>query len=98
MAYSTVYNVTLTSADTEYNLALPAGVKEISFQARTSAAVRFAWETGKVATPTANYATCAAGAAYTEYFDIARTGSPDSQTLYLASATAGTVVEVAIWR
>lgn len=98
MAYSTVYNVTLTDADTEYSLDLPAGVVELSFQARTAAAVRFAWETGKVATPTAPYATVKAGSAYTEEFDPLREGSPDGRTLYLASAAAGTVVEVTVWR
>lgn len=84
----TVYNTTLTNADTEYSQAL-ASCKGIEFQARTSVDIRFAFVTGKVATPTAPYMTLKAGQWY--YFD----GSPT--TLFLASATAGTIVEIILW-
>ena len=84
----TLYNVTLTNADTEYSQAL-ASCKGIEFQARTAVDIRFAFVTGKVATPTAPYMTLKSGQWY--YFD----GSPT--TLYLASATAGTVVEIILW-
>jgi len=88
----TSYNVTLASADTEYSQALPANTKRISFRCRTNYDVRFAFETGKVATPTAPYSTLKAGREYTEYdLDLA------AVTLYLASSQAGVVVELECW-
>ena len=83
-----VFNKTLTNADEEYSQALTS-CKGVEFQARTEVAIRFSFETGKVATPTAPYMTLKAGQWY--YFE----GSP--ATLYLASATAGTVVEIIQW-
>lgn len=88
----TLYAVTLTSADTEYSQALPAGLRALSFKARTSVAIRWAFATGKVATPTDPYETLAAGQTY---FKENLVGA--AVTLYLASATAGTVVEVEVW-
>lgn len=90
-----IYNVTLTSANTEYSLELPANCRAWSMQARTAADVRFAFETGKVATPTAPYSTLKASGAFTspELFQ----NNTGSLTLYLASATAGTIVEVVSW-
>lgn len=84
----TVYNTTLTLANTEYSQAL-ASCQGIEFQARTSVDIRFAFVTGKVATPTAPYMTLKAGQWY--YFE----GSPT--TLYLASSTAGTIVGIILW-
>lgn len=88
----TVYNLTLTSADTEYSQALPANTREVRFRCRTAYDVRFAWVTGKVATPTAPYLTLPAGSDY--YSD---NDNLASQTLYLASAQAGVVVEIECW-
>ena len=89
---STIYNVTLTSADTEYSQALPANTREFRFRCRTSFAVRFAFVTGKVATPTAPYATLPKGADYwSDNLNLAST------TLYLASAEAGVIVELETW-
>ena len=88
----TLYAVTLTSADTEYSQALPAGLRALSFKARTSVAIRWAFATGKVAAPTDPYETLAAGQTY---FKENLVGA--SLTMYLASATAGTVVEVEVW-
>ena len=59
-----VLNVTLTSADTEYSQALPIGTKYFSMQCRTAFDVRYAFLTGRVATPTAPYATVKVGDAY----------------------------------
>lgn len=88
----TLYAITLTSANTEYSQALPAGLRALSFKARTSVAVRWAFVTGKVATPTDPYETLAAGQTY---FKEGIVGA--AVTLYLASSTAGTVVEVEAW-
>lgn len=90
-----VKNHTLTSADTEYTAGLPAGCRRFEWQCRTAADVRYAYETGHVASSVAPYMTLKAG----DYYDsgILDKGRP-SQTLYLASATAGVVVELTIWQ
>ena len=88
----TVYNVTLTDVDTEYSQALPSSTREIRFRCRTLFDVRFAWITGKVATPTAPYLTLPAGSDYySDDSDI--TG----RSLFLASDEAGVVVELEVW-
>ena len=89
-----VYNVTLTLADTEYSQALPANCRGFEFQCRTSHDVRFAFVTGKVAGPTAPYMTLKAGDWYYSG-PIAQGDAPS--TLYLASGTAGVVVEILGW-
>ena len=89
---SAVYNVTLTSADTEYSQALTANTREFRFRCRTIFDVRFAFVTGKVATPTAPYLTLPAGSDYwSDNVNLAAT------TLYVASAEAGVVVEIEEW-
>jgi len=89
---SVIYNVTLTVADTEYPQALPSSTREFRVRCRTLFDVRYAWETGKVATPTAPYATILAGLEYRgDNSDI--TG----KSLYLASSEAAVVVEIEIW-
>ena len=86
-----IYNLTLTSADTEYSQAI-TGVKKFTVQCRTSFAVRFAYETGKVAGPTAPYQTIKAGAAFWEDDIII------NDTLYFASSEAGVIVEILVYR
>lgn len=85
----TIYNITMTNANTEYSQALPAGTKKFTWQCRTAFDVRFAFVTGKVATPTAPYMTLKSGAIY--YEDGTNL---TSITLYLACGTAGKVVEL----
>jgi len=92
----TIYNVTLTAANTEYSQLLPDYTKDISIQCRTAYDVRFAFVTGKVATPTAPYATIKNGGGYGS--DNMRTLETNPQTLYLASAQAGVVVEIVVWQ
>ena len=89
-----LFNQTLTAANTEYTITLPAGCTHFEMQARTNANVRFAFETGKVATPTAPYMTLKAGYTYSSY------NLWGSQTLlvYVATPTAGTIVELIAWR
>ena len=89
-----VYNTTLTTADTQYSRSMPAGCRRFEFQCRTSSDVRFAFETGKVATPTAPYMTLKAGTAY-DSGPVNQGGAPS--TLFLASSTAGVVVEILSW-
>lgn len=86
------YNKTLSVADTEYSQALPAGCKYFSIKGRAgeTAVIRFAFVTGKVATPTAPYASLSAGSSYSSPEKYSAGGD----TIYLASATAGAVVEI----
>jgi len=85
------YNVTLTSADTEYSQVLPDNTKRFTVQSRSSDDIRFAFVTGKVASPTAPYFTLKTGQNYYESnLDL------DSKTLYLASSSAGVIVEILI--
>ena len=90
----TIYNVTLTTADTEYSQAMPANCRRFEFQCRTEHEIRFAFVTGKVAGSTAPYATLKAGDYY-ESGAINQGASPS--TLHFASATAGVVIEVLTW-
>jgi len=90
----TVYNVTCTNADTEYSQALPVNCRKFELQARTEAILRFAFVTGKVATPVAPWLTLKAGDYYYSP-DMMQTASPS--TLFVASPMAGTVVEILAW-
>ena len=88
----TVYNLTLTVADTEYSQALSANTREFRFRCRTAFDVRYAFVTGKVAVPTAPYLTLPGGSDYWSDNDkLAAT------TLYFASSEAGVVVEIEEW-
>jgi hypothetical protein len=86
-----IYNVICTNADTEYSQEMPANCCNFEFQARTEVILRYAFATGKVATPTAPYATLKAGDYWYEEVSKEDITSP---ILYLASPTAGTVVEI----
>lgn len=85
-----VYNVTLTSANTEYNQALPTGTKRFMFKCRTAYAVKLAFTEGESGT---TYFTVPANMAYREY-DLSLSGT---RTLYFQSTTAGVVVEIIAW-
>ena len=85
-----VYNVTLTVANTEYSQALPPNVRSFAVQPRTAVDVRMAFVTGKVAGSTAPFFTLKAGGALA----INELQMGDDATVSLASATAGTVVEI----
>jgi len=84
--------VTLTNANTEYSQTLPDGTKALEFWARESVDIRFAFTSGKVATPTEPYFTLKAGTTYYKE-NINLTG----KTLYLASSVAGSHVEIIAW-
>ena len=92
--YPVCYNKTLAVVDTEYSQEFDAGVKKITMQCRTSFDVRFAYVTGKVATPTAPYMTMKSGAVYWED-DIST--KMEKQTIYFATDEAGVVVELLVW-
>lgn len=92
----TIQNLTLTNADTEYTLTLPSGTRYFSVQTRDGATARRAWVTGKVATPTNPYVTVQANQGHNSPEKVSVAGT--SLTMYFASSSAGTVVEVESWK
>lgn len=96
-----ILNVTVTPANTEVLQALPKGTKYFSLQCRTAFDVRHAFETGKVATPTAPYGTIKSGQVYNspEKLGWSWSSTADSAAnLYLASAEVSVVVEIILWK
>lgn len=89
-----VANLTLTDANTEYTQEFPAGTKHWSMQCRTAVDVRFAFVTGKVAGSTAPYGTMKAGGSVSSPEKMTHT---NATAIYLASGTAGAVVEFLYW-
>lgn len=89
-----VLNTTLSTANTEVEQQLTSGVRSFSVQCRTSAVIRIAFVTGKVATPTSPFATIKAGTVYT-IEDVY--GKTDQISLFLASPTADVVAEIIEW-
>lgn len=85
----TIYNVTLTDADTEYSQELPSDTKKYTVQCRTAFDVKLAFTEGESGT---TYATIKANTNYYEDGILA-----ESLTLYVQSAQAGVVVEVIAW-
>ncbi len=88
-----IYNVTMTTADTEYSQALPAGCKRyrISLQSQDTA-FRIAYESGKVATPTAPYYNANIG----EIIDVDQVNLA-ATTVYFACAAAGKIMQIEAW-
>lgn len=89
----TVYNITMTLVDTQYSQQLPDEIARLEFWVRDGTAMRFAFVTGKVAAPTAPYATLPANGVYWQDFP----GTGTLLTLYVACASAGKIVEVIAW-
>lgn len=85
-------NITLTNADTEYTQVLPKNCKSFTWQSRGGESFRYSFVTEKVATPTAPWMTVKEGAGLTSPGKFCL--HPSYTTLYLASATAGTVIEI----
>jgi len=90
-------NVTLTLGDTEYSITLPQNTRAFMFQNRGANAIRFAFEGGKVATPTAPYFTLKGGAAYSK--EDVNFSEASGGILYfgIAPANSGDIVEVEAW-
>ncbi len=90
----TILNVTMTNADEEYSLVIPAGTKTVQISTADGTAFRFAFVTGKVASPTAPYFTVPADTMYDSgegvYFD-------EHTTIYLACDSAGKVAQILAW-
>ena len=86
---ATVYNVTMTDADTEYSQAF-TNVESLMFQCRGEFDIRYQFVSGKVATPTTPWMTLKAGAVYSEEF---YDGVVDF-TLYFACDDAAQIMEI----
>jgi len=85
----TLYNVTMTDADHEYEQLLPVATKIVKAVLADGATFRLAWVTGKVATPTAPYWTQPANIPYE------REGLYlEGKTLYFASPAATKVMQI----
>lgn len=85
-----IYNVDVGTS--ESSLALPEGTKKVRMQCRTAVDVRYAFVTGKVAGPTAPYATLKSGQVLEA--DLLWL---QGKTLYFAAGSS-VVVEVIAWQ
>ena len=83
--------VSLVSADTEYNWQLPLGLRCFTLQVRDGASIRLSFEMGKVAGSDAPYFTLKADNSWSETgLDI----QDEKCILYMASAVASKTVEI----
>ena len=83
-----VTNTTLTNADEENTITLPANCKKFIIQARTNVDLKLSYT---ISTSGTTYITIKAGSSYAE--DNIRTNNK----IFIQSATAGTVVEMVVW-
>lgn len=88
----TIYNVTLTLANTEYSQALNLGTKKFMVSERNGNPFRLAFEAGKVAAPTEPYKTVLSNQVYWED-SVNLVGV----TLYLAAPVGERVIEIITW-
>ena len=94
----TIYNVTMTLADTEYSQQISQYTKQFMVHTRDESSFRLAFETGYVATPTAPYLTIPVNARYFEDKVFLRVQTTDwDGTLYFASDSAGKYIEIVEW-
>lgn len=89
----TIQNVTLTNADEEYNMTIPENTKRFKVVLADLATFRLAYETGKVAAPTAPYWTQPANIPYEEKIGLYL----NSKTVYIASPVSAKVAQMASW-
>lgn len=94
----TIYNVTMTVADTEYSHQLAYSVKKFLIHTRDESEFRLAFVSGYVATPVEPYLTVKSGSRYYEENVFLRVQTADwDGTLYFASSSAAKVIEVVEW-
>ena len=89
----TTFNITLATVDTEFSQLLPEKTRKFTLESRSNDDFRFAFVTGKVATPTAPYKLLKAGLTY--FDDVLRL---NSTTIYLASSVENQVIEIIAWK
>ncbi|MFA5128554.1 MAG: hypothetical protein WC445_01155 [Patescibacteria group bacterium] len=88
---STLYNKTLTLADTEYSQALPTDTRKVLISERSGGAdLKLAYVSGESGT---KFITIRAGSSkYLEGVYLS------GVTLYMQSPTAGAVIEIEVWQ
>lgn len=89
----TIKLVDITDADSEYSYTFEDDVQKLLFHMRDSTALRYAFEPGKVATPTDPYMTLAAN----KDFDEDDLDIPSGTTVYFAAAAGSKKVELLYW-
>ncbi len=89
----TILNVTMTTQDTEYSIELPEGVKKLQVASADGTAFRIAFETGKVASPTAPYFRIPTDT----MLDVKDIYFEDVRTLYVACGSGSKVAQVIAW-
>ena len=83
----------LLVADTEYEYEIPNGTRKIEIQNSNANVLRYAWESGKVATPEEPYGTIKInGTKYDDNINLY------NKKIYFASSNAGDVVEIETWQ
>lgn len=89
----TIYNVSIAAADTEYSQALPAHTKAFAISIINGTVgenFRWAFETGKVATPTASYRQI------DQEFEYSKDNLDISETIYIAASDI-CVAQLEVW-
>ena len=89
----TIYNVSIAAADTEYSQALPAHTKAFAISIINGTVgenFRWAFETGKVATPTASYRQI------DQEFEYSKDNLDISETIYIAASDV-CVAQLEVW-
>ena len=84
--------IAMTSANTEYSVALPFGVKALEIQCREAFDIRHSFVAGKVATPTDPFRTLKSGQT-----SVKETLWLGPMALYVACPSAGKNCEVRYW-
>jgi len=85
-------NITVTENSTQYSLAIPDGVKMLSFNSRDGSPFRYAFASDKVAESVNPFMTCSANV--TVKFEGILT---ENVTLYVASPSNNNAIEVLYW-
>lgn len=86
-----IYNIELTLADTEYSQLMPLGTRRLELQSRTPHYVRFAFESGVVASGSPYSTLKPNQTLWEDDLDL------NHMSMYFASDSAGVVVELRIW-
>ena len=89
--------LTLTTADTEYSYTFDAGISQFDMQSRNTADIRISSTSGIVATAVSTTSDCVTMKGNTSYSSPPMWASAN-QTLYFASSTAGTIIELWLWK
>ena len=93
----TIYNVTMTLADTEYSQVLPYQTRKYIMHTRDETAFRLAFVTGVVAVPGTPYFTVLESTRYWEDGVINEYPAANLLTLYFASDAAAKTMEIIAW-